>query len=276
MLLVAKSAACPPDAVAPRRASDASFYRFWAASAAAAAAAHPECGSSSAACRAQPACYLPLLERQLFGYASGQEAAAAAAGAPGTADAVLDFAAWQQALDVRREQQQDTRQGLAVWGAARSSMQGPPPPAFAYTLRMNHSHGAAHPHAPEPGAWDSCVLRAMRRVGRVQLTGVPLLSHQAPPPTHTHTTTTTTTTTPQFDLLPGNQWKQYWFFANLQALVEQAALSPGCGRRRRQQQWRRQQRRWQQAAVAAAPPPLAALAGWLRRPRRHRRCCRCS
>ena len=30
---------------------------------------------------------------------------------------------------------------------------------------------------------------------------------------------------PQFDLLPGNQYKQYWFFTNLQALVEQALLA---------------------------------------------------
>ncbi len=29
----------------------------------------------------------------------------------------------------------------------------------------------------------------------------------------------------QFDLLPGNQYKQYWFFSNLQNLVEQAVLA---------------------------------------------------
>ena len=79
MLLLAKAAACPPDAVQPRRNSSASFYQYWAASAGAAAAAgHPECLSGGTeACRAQPACYLPLYRRQLVGHVSAELAVAA-------------------------------------------------------------------------------------------------------------------------------------------------------------------------------------------------------
>lgn len=124
MVLVAKGAACPPDSARTRRGTAMSWFRFWAASAAAAAAQHPECGASADACRATPACYLPAFERQMAGFASGDEAQAAAAAAPGTVDAVLDFSAWQQGQGQR-----------AVDGGPSGSS----PHAYTYTLRMNHS-----------------------------------------------------------------------------------------------------------------------------------------
>ena len=156
MLLVAKAAACPPDAARLRRNSSTSFYRFWAASSAAAAAQHAECWGAAAACRAQPACYLPLFERQLFGLASGAEAEEAAAAQPGTVDAVLDFSAWQAGLDAARQRQQEQQQqeGQQEGWPQRADPQqqqqqqgqqqatSPHPAAslsFAYTLRLNHS-----------------------------------------------------------------------------------------------------------------------------------------
>lgn len=158
MLLVAKAAACPPDAARPRRSSSTSFYRHWWASAAAAAEAHPECLAGGAeACRAQPACYLPLFERQLEGHASGEAAEAAAAADPGTVDAVLDFSAWQQAggsgpqlggawqegLQGRQGRQQQQQQQWQQQARQQQQGQGPQLQggalSFAYTLRMNHS-----------------------------------------------------------------------------------------------------------------------------------------
>jgi hypothetical protein len=177
MLLLAKAAACPPDAARPRRSSSSSFFHFFAASAKAAAAAHPECAASSAACQAQPACYLPLFQAQLQGHASGEEAEAAALAAPGTADAVLDFSAWQAALDAARHavpavstagpdqrsrgtpgaqrpvQQQRGRRalepaagdealraaGLGGWGDALGFGQPASSLSYSYTLRLNHS-----------------------------------------------------------------------------------------------------------------------------------------
>lgn len=144
MLLLAKAAACPPEAAAPRRNSSTSFYRFWAAGAAEAAAAHPECAGAAAACRAQPTCYLPLFRRQLAGYATGEEAAAAAAAAPGTVDAVLDFTAWQQGRQAPAErsppgQRPGLEQQQAPLGHGGQALGPAPSHAFAYTLRMNHS-----------------------------------------------------------------------------------------------------------------------------------------
>lgn len=163
MLLLAKAAACPPDAVRPRRNSSASFYQYWAAAAGAAASAgHPEClTGGAAACRAQPACYLPLFERQLVGHASGDEAAAAAAAQPGTVDAVLDLTGWaQQARQTPQPAQHAAaappqRQGGVPLrppspspannrGVERGGSTGGPPAGtspflFRYSLRMNHT-----------------------------------------------------------------------------------------------------------------------------------------
>lgn len=142
MLLFAKAAACPPDSARLRRNSSTSFYRFWAASSAAAAVHHPECWGPAAACRAQPACYLPLFERQLVGLASSAEAEAAAAAQPGTVDAVLDFGAWQAGLDAARWQlqgRQEAAEPQQHQQQREGSTRAPPPLAYAYTLRLNHS-----------------------------------------------------------------------------------------------------------------------------------------
>jgi hypothetical protein len=152
MLLLAKAAACPPDAVQPRRNSRASFYQYWAASAGAAAAAgHPECLSGGTeACRAQPACYLPLYRRQLVGHASAELAVAAAAAEPGSVDAVLDFTAWQQQASQHRQQGQQAAQQTwqqaqqgeqALQQGEQTQQQGEQQQRFLYpyTIRMNHS-----------------------------------------------------------------------------------------------------------------------------------------
>lgn len=154
MLLVAKAAACPPDAARPRRNSSASFYQFWAAAAGAAAAAgHPECLSGgAAACRAQPACYLPLFERQLVGHSSGEAAAAAAAAQPGTVDAVLDLTAWVQRAEQATQRLRHVappleRQaaGSQLWqlplstGGGGLSSAAASPSLLRYSIRMNHT-----------------------------------------------------------------------------------------------------------------------------------------
>ena len=271
MLLLAKAAACPPGgAISAYASSSASFYHFFAASAKAAAAEHPECASGGAdACRAQPACYLPLYQRQLAGHASAEEAAAAAAAQPGTVDALLDFTAWQQALDARQAAPGQGRQQAGTperepaqrqpprWRLLEAAPQRPPrlaaqrsgqegdeeeeggeawqqallgreaggqrwwgvgsPLVYSYTLRMNHSEvpptrmllnqvglkrgtcglqagfgcgpGAAHGWLLSPPP--SPATRAARPAARPTAGACPA---RCPPP--------------QFDLLPGKQYKQ--------------------------------------------------------------------
>lgn len=210
MLLFAKASACPPDAARPRRNSSASFYQYWAASAGAAGAAgHPECVSgSAAACRAQPACYLPLFERQLSGHASSAGAAAEASALPGTVDATLDFSGWAAAWEKaegKQSQEPERQQGIdsgQTSGTADSS----------------HGSSGSNSGGGVGGSGVGGISSGRGSRGSpLQFKYVIRMNHTDVPPTRMRLN--------QFDLLPGNQYKQYWFFSNLQALVEQAMLA---------------------------------------------------
>ncbi|KAL4853959.1 ATP-binding cassette sub-family A member 3 [Chlorella vulgaris] len=216
MLLLAKRAACPPTSVGPV-AGASSFYHYFSASAKAAAAAHPGCATGGTdACQAEPACYLPLFERQLVGYATAADATRAAAENPGTVDALLDFTTWQQALDEQRGQQGQQGSLPAQQQPQQARWRLLERPGVEAETQQAGQAGQAGQGLHPSGQLS--LQQGPREVESRHVYGYTLrMNHSEVPPTRMRLN--------QFDLLPGNQYKQYWFFSNLQNLVEQAVLA---------------------------------------------------
>ena len=137
----ARQAACPRDPATITH--DNSFYQYFKAPETPA-----EC-QNTAQCFSSDLCYQHVIDNNLQGFASEDDAVDHASQNPRTVDAVLTF---------------DDPELSSI--------------DFAYTIRMNHTH-----------------MPSSRQLLNV------------------------------FDILPDEQYRRYWFFTNLQQLVEQAILA---------------------------------------------------
>lgn len=208
--LLARRAACPADG-ADKRPSSGSFYRFFSP--------RPEESVPAACldagyCTTHTECHAFLLGSRLVGMASAEEAAAVAVGAPGTVDAVLDLSASPALFPP------NSISGSDLLG---SQMQPALATGLEWRLREAEAAGGQYTQYRDSGQY------TYRYTLRMNHSDVPATREMLN----------------RFDLAPGNQYKRYWWFTNLQALVEGAMLD--------------------HAAAAAAqpggpPPPPALLA----------------
>lgn len=179
--------------------------------------APPGC-SEAAFCEAHEECYQGLLGTRLLGFGTAGEAEAAALAAPGTVDAVIEL--WGPAMGLSREQGWEQR-------GERSGERGPLQEQ-AQARRVAGGGSSSHLQqqqrsgsGDEGGGSDasSAALGA-------------LSSSSSSPHAYSYTLRLNHTSVPftrmlynSFDLAPGKQYRSYWWFLNLQYLLDQAILS---------------------------------------------------
>lgn len=227
MLLVAQAAACPADST-KKRPSGSSFFRYFPVP-----DAPPEC-MNAAYCWQHEDCYVPVVGVQLVGRASAEEAVQEAVAHPETIDAVVDWSAWQPsgaaAADgaardlLDRSSTGGSRQGSSQLssgeeqqlqqqhGEEAGSGGGP---VFRYTIRMNHTElpftrMILNDFDLTPGE-PACWTRPSSTAGRVAPTATACILANRGPRVPAR--------------CAGNQYKQQWFFANLQTLIDHAILA---------------------------------------------------
>jgi hypothetical protein len=178
--LLARRAACPADG-SDKSPSSASFYRFFAP--------RPEESVPAACadvgyCTTHTECHAFLLGSRLIGVASAEEAAAAAAGDPGTVDAVLDLSASPALFPP---------EGIGSSGLLGSQAQ---PALVEGPERRLRKAAAGRQYTPHRDGGQYMYRYTLR------------MNHSDVPATREMLN--------RFDLAPGSQYKRYWWFANLQ------------------------------------------------------------
>eukprot|EP00887_Chlorella_sp_A99_P005937 scaffold29.g5937.t1 len=218
-LLLAAAAACPLDP-GKKQPSGSGFYRYFPIP-----DAPPACLDTTY-CRTHKECHAPLLGAQLVGRASAAEAVAEAVAAPETVDAVIDFTAWDAPRGSDRDVAWEPQGGGNMAGAGQTDEAGGRAPevgadgrlqrrvAGTAAWRQAQAQAQQQKQQREPeqgmggavGGAGGSVFRYTIRMNHTQVPFTRMLLNN-------------------FDLAPGSQYKQQWFFANLQALVDSAILA---------------------------------------------------
>ncbi|GAB4821282.1 hypothetical protein N2152v2_008328 [Parachlorella kessleri] len=240
MQLFGKAAACPADGTKKRNTSE-SFFRYFAVP-----GAPHEC-LDPGYCQSHDECYLPLLGSRLVAYPTAQAAEQAALAHPETVDAIIEFAAVpgpsgnnggpsQSQLDlvVRQgggRQRPGDREGPELDGASQPKSTSAQHEREEQRSRQQEQQRG---RVAQPPLLSDSPSRGREGRERQEVVASPVPAAGGPSQRHSYSYTLRVNHTDvpytrmlfnSFDVAPGKQYRQYWWFCNLQALLDQAILS---------------------------------------------------